>query len=76
MICTALFGVQQSGVKIDPNFILPSSVIIYIIALFMIFIATVYRNWRDTAEELIKVAENQPRAVEQEFVQSALSHRE
>jgi hypothetical protein len=75
MVCTALFGVQQSGVKIDPNFVLPSSIIIYLAAIFMIFIATVYRNWRDTSDEFIKAAENQPRVAENDFVQRALSHR-
>lgn len=75
MICTALFGVQQSGVKIDPNFVLPSSIAMYIIAILIIFIATVYRNWRDASDEFIKAAENQPRESEAAFVQSAKSHR-
>lgn len=75
MICTTLFGVQRSGVKIDPNFVLPGSIIIYLFAISMIFIATVYRNWRDTSEQFMKAAENEPRAAENAFVQSALSHR-
>jgi hypothetical protein len=76
MICTALFGVQRSGVKIDPNFVLPGSIIIYLGALAMIFIATVYRNWRDTSDEFIKAAETQPREAEQAFVESAMRHRQ
>jgi hypothetical protein len=75
MVCTTLFGVRQSGVKIDPNFVLPGSIIIYIAAILVIFIATVYRNWRDTSEEFMKAAENEPRTAENAFVQSALSHR-
>ncbi len=75
MICTALFGVQRSGVKIDPNFVLPGSIIIYSFSTAIIFVATIYRNWRDASEEFIRAAENEPRAIEQAFVQSALSHR-
>jgi hypothetical protein len=76
MICTALYGVQQSGVKIDPNFILPSSVFIYALAISMIYIATVYRNWRDTAEEVIGEAETAPRTQERMFVDQAKEHRD
>jgi hypothetical protein len=75
MICAALFGVQQSGIKVDPNFVLPSSIIIYLTAILIIFIATVYRNWRDASDEFIKAAENQPRETENAFVRNALSHR-
>jgi hypothetical protein len=75
MVCMVLFGVQRSGVTIDPAFILPVSVVIYISALAMIFIATVYRNWRDASDDVLKAAETQSRATEQAFVESAQRHR-
>src|SRR5579864_5428060 len=50
MVCMVLFGVQRSGTTLDPNFILPVSIVIYLSALVMIFVATIYRNWRDAAE--------------------------
>jgi hypothetical protein len=75
MICMVLFGVQRSGATLDPKFILPVSTVIYLSALAMIFVATVYRNWRDGSDDIIKAAESQPRATEQAFVESAMRHR-
>ena len=75
MICTALFGAQRSGVKIDPNFILPGSLIIYSFAIFMIFVATAYRNWRDFSDEIIHEAEQITKTDEQSFLAAAKEHR-
>jgi hypothetical protein len=75
MICTALFGVQRSGVKIDPNFVMPMSLAIYVFALAIIFLATVYRNWRDGAGDVIGAAENKPKSDEDAFVAAAREHR-
>jgi hypothetical protein len=58
MICTALFGAQRAGANIDPNFIRPGSVIMFGFATFMIFVATVYKNWRDQAPEKLKLSED------------------
>jgi hypothetical protein len=78
MVSMVLFGVQRSGTTLDPNFILPVSIVIYISALVMIFVATIYRNWRDAAEsdEIIRAAETQSRETEQAFIESAMRHRQ
>jgi len=76
MICTTLFGVQRSGVKIDPNFILPTALYIYGFSLTMIFIATTYRNWRGSADEVIQEAEVLPQNQERQFVDAAREHRD
>ena len=75
MICTTLFGVQRSGAKIDPNFVLPGSLIMYCIAMAIIFVATTYRNWRDGAEKVISKIESLPQTQEDDFVKSAREHR-
>jgi len=77
MICTALFGAQRSGAKIDPNFILPGSVMMYVFSLFMIFVATVYKNWRDQAEEIKEMGEAEivNKIDETNFVEKAKDHR-
>jgi hypothetical protein len=75
MICTALFGAQRSGVKIDPNFILPGSLVVYCIAILMIFVATVYRNWRDSSDEVARAAEEIAKTGEDRFLAAAMEHR-
>lgn len=75
MVCTALFGVQRSGVKLNPDFVLPASAVLYFFAIVMIYIATTYRNWRDAAETVIRRAETLPQNEETSFVRAARDHR-
>ncbi|HEX4078216.1 MAG TPA: hypothetical protein VHX61_05000 [Rhizomicrobium sp.] len=75
MIGTALFGVQRSGVKMDPDFVLPSSLYLYGFAMVVIFLATIYRNWRDVPPEVIRTAETLPVADEEQFTGAAKAHR-
>lgn len=76
MVCMVLFGVQRSGATLDPKVILPVSIVIYLSALMMIFVATIYRNWRDASDEIIRAAESRSRETEQAFVESAMRHRQ
>jgi hypothetical protein len=75
MVGTALFGVQRSGGKMDPDFVLPSSLILYGFAMVVIFLATIYRNWRDIPGEVIRTAETRASADEDDFTTRAMRHR-
>lgn len=76
MVGTTLFGVQRSGVAVDPDFILPSSALLYGFSLVIIFLATLYRNWRDVSPNTIDTAEKQAVNEEDAFVQAAMEHRD
>jgi len=42
------FALQRTGVWLDMQFIFPMSVFLYISSLFLLYLATVYRNYRAT----------------------------
>jgi hypothetical protein len=76
MIGTTLFGVQRAGTNIDPDFILPGSLYLYGFAMFVIFLATMYRNWRDVPQAVLHDAETRQGKEEDDFSQRARAHRE
>lgn len=80
MICVALFGAQRAGGKLNPTLIFPMSVYVYVFALTIIYIATVYRNYRDYREEIgEKFAEDFDPSDEQQqedaFLRKVKEHR-
>jgi len=77
MICSALFGAQRAGGKMQPTLIFPMSVCLYLFALVIIYIATVYRNYRDYREAVGEqyAASFDPGQSEEEFLKRVRKHR-
>lgn len=79
MICSALFGAQRAGGKMEPGLIFPMSVCLYVFALVIIYIATVYRNYRDyretVGERYAKSFESRVGHSEMEFLGRVREHR-